>query len=77
MVKYKCTRCDWEGSEEECPKVPICPDCTTGHNKLYRIMKQVDKLQCPNCAWNSTFSDPLYEPECPKCRDQYLIKISD
>ena len=74
MVKYKCSRCQWTGDEEETVKVPICPDCTTGHNKLYRIMRQKDLLQCPNCAWNSTFSEPLYEPECPKCRDQYLIE---
>ena len=78
LGKYKCTRCDWEGPEEECIMVPICPDCTTGHNKLYRIMKHGDSLKCPNCAWDSsdsTYSDPLHEPECPKCRDQYLIVI--
>ncbi|MHA1276952.1 MAG: hypothetical protein ACTSQI_03400 [Candidatus Helarchaeota archaeon] len=75
MVTYECTRCEWTGSKEELKYVPICPDCSTGHSPLYRMMKKGDLLECPSCSWNGPPEEALSEPECPKCSDQYLREI--
>ncbi|MBD3230623.1 MAG: hypothetical protein GF329_20760 [Candidatus Lokiarchaeota archaeon] len=76
MVLYKCTRCDWEGPEDVLVMVPICPDCTTGHHPSRRLLETIDKgvLNCPSCSWKG--NDPLHEPECPKCGNQYLKEIT-
>ena len=79
MSTAKCNRCDWEGPLTECIEVPVCPDCTTGHNPMYRMIRKRDresgevKIQCPNCSWLGEVENANAEPECPKCRNQYLI----
>jgi predicted RNA-binding Zn-ribbon protein involved in translation (DUF1610 family) len=72
MIQYTCTRCEWKGPKEELIYVPVCPDCSTGHNLLYRMMKKGDLIECPSCSWSGPPENALHEAECTKCRDQYL-----
>lgn len=71
----KCTRCGWEGDESELVIVNICPDCSTGHSPLWRLMKKLNDVECPNCSWRSSPDSARKEPECPKCGDEYLQDI--
>lgn len=77
VEKYRCTRCDWEGVEDKLIYVPICPNCTTGHHPLYRLMRKRggSVLECPNCSSLMTPDEAVMEPECPKCGNQYLKKL--
>lgn len=76
MTKYECTRCGWIGPEDELIIVSICPDCSTGHHPSRRLLETAEEgvLNCPACSW--TGSNPDEEPECPKCRNQYLKELS-
>ncbi|NVM52596.1 MAG: hypothetical protein HWN66_02750 [Candidatus Helarchaeota archaeon] len=71
--RFSCTRCGWEG--DEVVIINVCPDCGTGHSPLWRLMKKVNDVECPNCSWRSTPDSAKKEPECPKCGDEYLITI--
>jgi len=69
----ECTACGWKGGEGETVKVYVCPDCGTGHLKLFRLLKRRDgRLQCPKCTWIGTPEEAVSEPECPKCGNPYL-----
>ncbi len=72
MTTFKCTRCDWQGPKGELKYVTVCPDCATGHNTMYRMMKKGKLIECPSCSWSGPPEDALSEPECPDCDDQYL-----
>lgn len=68
--------CGWKGNQNEAVFVPICPNCLTGHVKMFRILKRRDgKLQCVKCTWIGQSEEALWEPECPKCGNPYLKKI--
>jgi DNA-directed RNA polymerase subunit RPC12/RpoP len=74
-LRKKCTRCGWEGPESELVMVNICPDCSTGHSPLWRLMKKLNDVECPNCSWRSSPDMAKKEPECPKCGDEYLKDV--
>ena len=76
MFNYKCTRCGWQGTDADLVKVPVCPECSTGHSKLNRIQKKADELECPNCSWRGYDDEIEMENECPKCGDEYLKEVS-
>jgi len=44
MSKFVCTRCNWEGTEDQLIQVPVCPNCTVGHSPLWRLLKKADEL---------------------------------
>ena len=75
MIKYECTRCKWTGEEQEFVQVAICPDCSTGHHPARRLLETAEKgvLSCPACSWSGKEAD--FEPECPKCGNQYLKQL--
>jgi len=71
----KCSICGWEGEEKDLNTVPICPECTTGHLKMFRMIFRKDgTIECPKCSWRGPKEDAEWEPECPKCGKPYLIE---
>ncbi|MHA1265578.1 MAG: hypothetical protein ACTSRS_10115 [Candidatus Helarchaeota archaeon] len=75
MTKFQCTRCGWVGDEAELVMVNICPDCSTGHSPLWRLMKKSNEIECPNCSWRASPNAAKQEPECPICNDEYLRRL--
>jgi hypothetical protein len=72
----ECTACGWTGDEKDAVMVPTCPECTTGHLKMFRLIKKRDgTVECPKCTWKGKLEDATMEPECPKCGNPYLRKI--
>ena len=75
MSKFVCTRCKWEGSEEDLIQVPVCPSCSVGHSPLWRLLKKGEDLECPNCSYRNKSALVPLEPECPECFNQFLKKL--
>ncbi|MHA1270149.1 MAG: hypothetical protein ACTSPY_10215 [Candidatus Helarchaeota archaeon] len=75
MTDFECTQCHWKGPESDLVSTLICPECFTGHDPLYRLMKIGGNYVCPNCDWKGSKEEALISPECPKCNDEYLKKI--
>ena len=68
--------CGWKGNDDEAVFVPVCPDCLTGHIKMFRMLRRRDgKLQCQKCTWIGMPEEALSEPECFKCGNPYLKKV--
>lgn len=72
----ECTACGWKGEDDEADEVPICPDCGTGHHKMFRMLKKRDgTLECQKCTWGGEPEKAKWEPECPECGNQYLKEV--
>lgn len=76
MPKFVCTKCNWEGTEEELIQAPICPNCAVGHSPLWRLMKKGGDLECPNCSWRNKMELVPKEFECGNCGSEYLKRIN-
>ncbi len=70
---YYCNACEWRGGENETFKAVICPNCMAGHKE--RLVKMSWGYLCPKCSAEIKNEEELiFEPECPKCGNQYLIE---
>ncbi|NHI91543.1 MAG: hypothetical protein EAX96_03500 [Candidatus Lokiarchaeota archaeon] len=72
---FKCTRCDWEGSDLN--QVVICPNCDVGHSPQWRLKKKGSIWECQNCYWRGPEDKTVKESECPKCHNEYLKKLGE